>query len=219
VGLSRIALVTGLIIIIIFSGCIERRDHPIGIDYIRYFPLNEGNRYVYSGPLGTAEVTDEIGRLYTFTYYDTLGNITGWRDYSISLSRIYLQNIIPNDTLKKPVFFEPGIPFSPWINLIGDTLLYDGAEVRADSVNSHYRIRVEYEILDIEDIITPAGTFDDCIKVSMNYRTLGNGDQKYFDGETIWWYAADVGIVKYEGPEESGELLEARVDKTTYPKD
>ena len=69
----------------------------------------------------------------------------------------------------------------------------------------------------IDTILTPAGNFPDCIKIKMIYRLLDEAESSFIDGETMLWFARDIGIVKYESSLESGDLLQATVAGKTYP--
>lgn len=201
----------------ILSGCIKRVERRIRIDYSLYFPMEEGNTYRYDGILGRSEVTGSIGNLYTVTYFDSAGNILAWRDILKTGSSAALRSVVQNSGELPSVSFEPPLPASPWSNLAGDTLLYTGAEIRADSANTHLRIMVEFEIMATETIVTPAGEFKDCIKVEASYRTLDDAAPGIYDGKSMLWFAHGVGLVKYVSPRGSGELLEAVISGVNYP--
>ena len=201
----------------LISGCIERVERQTRIDYSQYLPLDEGNSCSYDGVLSRSEVTGNIGNLFTVTYFDSAGNILEWRDFLKTGSATTLRSIVRKPGALPSVSYEPPLPVSPWSNLIGDTLLYTGAEIRADSVNTHLRIMVEFEITAIETIVTPAGEFENCVKVETSYRTLDDSTPGIYDGKSTLWFAHGIGLVKYISPRGSGELLEAVISGINYP--
>jgi hypothetical protein len=140
-----------------------------------------------------------------------------WRDIIRTSDGIWLKSL--NIALPgiPEIHFEPPLPFAPWSNVVGDTLHHNSIEIRADSINSHLRILAEYEIMEIDSIMTPAGIFNDCIKVLLTYRTLDDTESKYLDGESIYWYARDIGIVRFQTPFDSGQLLQATIAGVVYP--
>nr|MBN2276527.1 hypothetical protein [candidate division Zixibacteria bacterium] len=204
-------------LILIIAGCIQKVERPAAIEPGRYFPLHVGDDYYYSGPVGHFAVVDAIGDLRTVAYFDSSGVITHREDYVKSDSRIGLKSMMYRVPGHAYIGFEPALPFVPWSNLIGDTLLFSSTEIRGDSNFTHLRIMVEYKITAIETLVTMAGTFEDCIKIGMTYRTLENGVGNKLDGQSTWWFTRDVGFVRYETPEGVGELLRADVDGRSYP--
>jgi hypothetical protein len=217
VNQAKTAVILIILPALILSGCIKRVERQAPIDRSSYLPLETGNSYLFSGILGRSEVTGNIGNLYTISHYDSTGRISAWRDVLRTGSGAALRSIVWNSEEPPSVGFEPPLPFSPWSNLVGDTLLYSGAEVRADSANTHLRIMVEFEIMAVETLVTPAGEFENCIKVETSYRTLENSASGRYDGRSALWFAKDVGLVKYVSPYGSGELLKAVVNGVNYP--
>lgn len=213
----RIALVFFTLGVIVSSGCIKRVERQTRLDSKRYFPLNKGDEYHYSGKIGQIAVTNVIGSLYTLTYYDSTGEISKWEDYLKDEAGVTLKNIVWNSSEIPSIHFEPALPFSPWSNVVGDTLLFSAVGIRGDSANTHLPILVQYEVVATETISTTAGNFTDCIKIRMFLSTLNSGAAGRLDGESFWWFANDVGLVKYQSPEGSGELRKARVGGQDYP--
>lgn len=216
--LRNIFFVLTISIVLMSIGCVKRVDRQGKSDYGRYFPLNSGDEYYFSNRAFKAEVTNSIGNLFTFTYYDSSGNILWWEDYLKVESGVKWNNIVFNIAEVPSITFEPPLPFSPWSDLIGDTLVFPAVEIRSDSVNSHFGVAVTYKVMDIEDITTPAGIFKRCIKIRRDYKTSDRANVKMLDGRSIWWFAKDVGCVKYEAAEVSFELVRATINKVNFPK-
>lgn len=210
------ALSLFLIAVMLF-GCIQRVEQKANIDFSLYFPLNNGNHFLYSGPLGRCEVSSSQNNLFTITYYDSSGNISRWQDFQLNHDTVLMNNIIDRSDSGFYVHFFPSLPFGPWSNLVGDTMLVEAVEIRNDSANSHIRIMVGYEILGIDSISTPAGKFDNCIEVGMTYSTSENPSTSFFQRTSVFWFARNVGLVKYETLNGSGMLLEALIDGIKFP--
>ncbi len=205
-----------LALVVLTGGCVERRERATKINPSEYFPLNEGDRYIYSGVAGEIKVTRQIDSLFTRTYYDSTGKVMTWEDFSRDEKGVYWNNMVLADK-KLQVNFFPRLVFAPWSNIVGDTLLIPAVEIRSDSVDSHFRIQLSYEIEGVEDITTPAGKFPNCIKMKITYTYLDEKVRRIFAPEITRWFARDVGIVRYKTALVSGDLLEATVGGVNYP--
>jgi hypothetical protein len=202
---------------IFFISCIQKVEHPARVDFSRYFPLVDGSVYQYSGPLGKAVVSGQINELFTFTYFDSTGKITGWNDFIRTDHSVGWKNIISRGGMVPALHFEPPLPFNPWSMTVGDTVLFSAAEIRGDSLNSHLRIQTELEVISIAPVTTPAGEFTDCIGIRMSFKALYSNHKKLLNGNFYWWFAREVGLVKYILPEGTGELLHARIGGRAVP--
>jgi len=210
--MKKIGILILISCIVLSCGCIQKVERPEFVDPGRYFPLHLGDEYYFSGPVGHFKVTGLLGNLRTLTYYDSAGAVTHWEDFIWKPDAVSLKNMqfkLPGHAY---IDYEPSLPFSPWSNLVGDTLLFQSTEIRSDSEFSHLPIMVGYEILAIESVATPAGIFEDCIKIQITYKTIDNSVDRMLDGRSIWWFAPDIGFVKYETPEGPGELIQATID-------
>ena len=216
-NLTRFRVAVPLILGLFFTSCVEKVEHPVRTDFSRYFPLVDGAVYQFSGPLGKAVVSGQINELYTFTYFDSIQNITGWNDFIKTDHSVGWKNIVSRGGKIPPLFFEPPLPFTPWSMTVGDTLLFSAAEIRGDSLNSHLRIQEELEIISTAPVTTPAGEFYDCIELRMTFKPLYNNNEPLLRGNYYWWFAKDIGMVKYILPEGAGELLSARIAGKSIP--
>jgi hypothetical protein len=213
----RLFILALSLIVILSSACIKRVERQAVVDFSCYFPLDENDQFIYDGAIGRGVVTSRNGSLYTVTFYDSSGLATGWADFVTTESGVDLKNLVPRSSIIPSVHFEPSLPFSPRSSLVGDTLLVAATEIRGDSANSHLRIMVSYEVMAVGTLSVPAGDFADCIEIRMLYNTLNGCPYKPFDGESHWWFAKDVGLVKYSLPADSGRLLESRRGKRIFP--
>ena len=214
---AGIAIIFLFIAAFVLSGCVKKVSRPGKTEFAQYFPLNDGDIRIYSGSLGKAVVKGRIGNLCTMTFYDTTGRINWWQDYLKSETGAQMKNVVFNSAGMPAAYFEPAIPFTPWSVTVGDTMLVTAAEIRGDSVNTHVRVMIQFQIMAIEPVTTPAGAFEDCIEMRMSYKTRDNSIPSIFDGDSFWWFARDIGLVKYESPGDRGELLKARINMVNYP--
>lgn len=204
------------VILLILSGCIKKVERQTEMNYGDFFPLNDGDRYFFTGHFKRVTVTSHENNLFTLTYFDTAGTIIKWQDFSRIGDIVYQKSAVANSGNIPARYFQPPLPFLPWSRIAGDTLLASAIEMRLDSVYSHRPIIVECEIMAVEDVETPAGVFADCIKIKRLYRTLINTASANFDQESYWWFAAHVGPVKYVLPNDSGALIRAVIDDVDY---
>jgi len=214
---NRTAVIILFLIAVILSGCIQKVEQKALIDFTTYFPLHGGDYYLYSGLMGRCEVSSDLENIYTFTSYDSAGNVIQWQDFLKYSGTVTLRNIINHSDSVYSVHFLPSLPFGPWSILVGDTSLVEVIEIRNDSANTHTRVMVGYEVLGHESVTTPAGTFADCIKIGMIYSSPEYASTMILTGESAWWFARNIGLVKYETAHGSGVLLEAGIEGINIP--
>jgi len=210
-------LVLLILPIILLGGCIKKIERPTRIDPSRYFPLNKGDEYLYSGPIRKVVTSNDIDLLFTRAFLDSTGNLVKREDVVIADDGVRLKSIFTLSDKIPTINFEPPLPYSPWTNLVGDTLLFNTVEIRSDSINSHLRVIVKFEVLSTDTLKMASGEFGNCIKLKMIYRTIDETESKFLDGVSYFWYVRDIGIVKYATPTISGELLQATVGGENYP--
>ena len=56
-----------------------------------------------------------------------------------------------------------------------------------------------YEVVAVEDVVTPAGTFENCLKIQLNSRTVSTSISR---STSYQWLAPNVGIVKVKTDQE-----------------
>ncbi|MCP4706884.1 MAG: hypothetical protein GY865_19975, partial [candidate division Zixibacteria bacterium] len=172
-----------ILALFLFVSCIQKIDRPSRIDASLYFPLNIGDEYIYSGDVRKVVTSNDIEHLFTKTYLDSTGNVIRREDFVRTDNSVMLKSRFSVSSSTPIINFDPPLPYSPWTNLIGDTLLVKIVEIRADSINSHLRAQVTYETMAIDTVWTPSGSFPDCIKIKMVYRLLDEAESSFIDGE------------------------------------
>jgi hypothetical protein len=215
---TRILLV-GLIVIlsVLTISCIKKIERSERIDYDRYLPLHDGDQFFFSGPAGRAAITGNINNLFTVSFFDSTDNVILWVDLKKEESGIGWKNIAYPNRTSPSICFEPPLPMVPWSHTVGDTLLFSSAAIYGDSLNTHERIQVQYEIVAEESVLTRAGAYPDCIQLRLSFVSLYGNGKKIISHDCYWWLARDVGIVKYIIPGGAGELVKARIDGKMRP--
>ena len=85
------------------------------------------------------------------------------------------------------IFFPPILQLGEMWETLGETDVQLVGNVKVSSVN---------EVVAVEDIVTPAGTFENCLKIKINTKTtaaLGASRSTSYQ-----WLAPDIGPVKFE---------------------
>jgi hypothetical protein len=206
-----------IILSVLPLSCIEKIDRQGKVDFARYLPLHDGDQYFYSGPAGKAVITGNINDLYTITFFDSTDNVILWADLKKTESGIGWKNIAYPNRIAPSISFEPPLPVIPWSNVVGDTLLFSSAAIYGDSLNTHERIQVQYEVVANGAVTTRLGSYADCIQLRLSFVSLYNDGKKVIKQDCYWWLAYDIGIVKYVIPGGAGELMKARIDGKILP--
>ena len=85
------------------------------------------------------------------------------------------------------VFFPPTLQVGEIWETLGETEVYLVGNVKVSSIN---------EVIAIEDVVTPAGTFENCLKIRILTKTTAAvGSSR---STSYQWLAPDLGPVKFE---------------------
>ena len=107
------------------------------------------------------------------------------------------------------VFFPPTLQVGEMWETLGETEVYLVGPVTVSSIN---------EVVAIENVVTPAGTFEDCLKIQIRTKTtaaLGSSRST-----TYQWLAPDLGPVKFETSQDIiFELVSFNLITTENPYD
>ena len=177
-----------------------------------YYPTDIGNMWVLESSDGEAQTTYSLegpeiidgqehvllkitteelatGESETDQYFLTVGS------EDIKLHRIILEDAIATLTAN----FPTPVTFFPLQLVLGDmwqiaadaeAKLIVGNPIAGQSVT-------DLEVIAIEDVVTPVGTFQNCAKVRLELE-LSAGGFLSLDSTTYQWFAPDVGPVQYE---------------------
>jgi len=201
-----------LLISVLLAGCSNGRNKH---NPITYFPVQPGNTWIFDGDIHKMEITaitaKEDNKLVTMSVYDSL-DVFLWKEKYIQIKdQLYLEAFEPGTFILPKVQFDPALPVAPFSAKPGHKIVLEGKETHIDSVKNEMQILVTFEIESIEDVIVPAGTFRNCIKMKINIEYTQFTLEPFFIGEQYWWFAPLVGPVKYDLPSAYGELAEVKL--------
>lgn len=181
---------------------------------LEYYPANVGNIWV----LETEDKTEQV----TYTIEATEERFNGRDTFVLkrtaetlgadeSTGEVYFVHLDPVGIKLHKIVAELGsvfgtatADFSPPVLFLPVSLeLGDSWEIALETeviLTGKVLVSYVYEVVVVEDVITPAGTFENCLKVQLETRTtsrLGVGRSTSYQ-----WLAPNVGIVKVETDQE-----------------
>ncbi len=178
-----------------------------------YYPSDIGNRWVLLSEDGAEqrtytveageETADGTPTLHLRIVTAALGTTTSTQNlYRLEVSEngLFLHHLSVDlgaafGTVATP--FSPPQVFFPLPLELGVT--WETAGEGEVQVVGAVRIETESEVVAIEDVETPLGTFEGCAKIALRARTItALGIQR---GVSYQWLAPDIGPVKYEDPQ------------------
>ena len=206
-----------MFLLITILGLLDCTNRNNRFNPISYFPVQQGNTWLFNGgihKMHISEIVKDQGEQHvTFTYSDT-SDVVLWKEtYRLRKNQLYWQSFTPNTPVLPQVSFDPPLPFAPVATKEGHTLVLESIETQSDTVKRMTKITVEYEILSVEDVKVPAGTFLNCIKMKINVQYPQSVRRPFFIGEQYWWFAPMMGPIKYDLPSAVGELVKADFDR------
>ena len=203
----RTLLFTGLII----AASATCSKKPEAFRPLNYFPLEMKNTWHFSGGIQTMQVTEVIKsgheRRITLTFFDSLDAPLWSETYRTAKDQLRWLAFEPATALLPRVGFNPPLYGAPFSNEVGDMTTINTIETQFDSVETTTAITVDYQIAAIEDVVTPAGVFAGCLKVKIDFIYPPVAVRPLFIGDHYWWYAPNVGPIKYDLPTTHGDLL------------
>ena len=107
------------------------------------------------------------------------------------------------------VFFPPTLQVGEVWETLGETEVYLVGPVTVSSIN---------KVIAIEDVVTPAGTFENCLKIRIDTKyTTASGASR---STSYQWLAPDIGPVKFETSQDIiFELISFNLITTANPYD
>jgi hypothetical protein len=209
---------SGVLVFLMLTGCGQQKFNPG--DYLSY---QIGNNYTYTGPMtvsvDTAIATSE-GVEYVMFDFDQDGKPLSKEVYLKKEGKAFWKGF-DGGGMNIPIFkFEPPILASPFSNKVGEKYSAEGTEIRQDG--SRLRFQLNAEVMAVEEVKVPAGTFKDCLKIKSAYQYLDTTSSPLISGEASRWYAKGVGIVKIQMTNSANqvnvsELLAAKVGDKVFP--
>ena len=186
-----------------------------------YFPLDEEYMWTFSGPLREIKVEHKeivaSGENYTIVYSDTLGAKT-WEEVLVNRdNRIYLKSYKSFSGFLPTVTFEPVIPITPISENRSEIEVFESTVTHYDTTVTSYKIRVENIIEEIETVESPAGQFTQCIRLRVSVTYEEPPTVPVFEETTYWWFAKNIGPVKYSTATDEGVIQNASLGPRKYP--
>ena len=137
--------------------------------------------------------TEELstGEVDTDTYFLTVGN------EAIELHRTVLELVEPPAMVTAD--FPTPVTFFPLQLEMGDKWqIAQDADVELEiGLALSGKSVTDFEVVGFEDVVTPAGTFQNCAKVQLDLLFTAGGFLK-IDSNTHQWFAPDIGPVQFE---------------------
>lgn len=107
------------------------------------------------------------------------------------------------------IFFPPTLQVGEVWETLGETEVYLVGPVTVSSIN---------KVIAIEDVVTPAGTFEDCLKIRIDTKTTAASGASR--STSYQWLAPDLGPVKFETSQDIiFELVSFNLITTENPYD
>lgn len=103
--------------------------------------------------------------------------------------------------------FDPPLPLGPFSATIGEQTCLESTETRLDSSKSTHRIKVCYYIESIDLVDVPAGEFQNCIRMRVDYMYIDHPERPFLEGQYLFWFARGTGLVRTRFNGQNGELL------------
>ena len=177
-----------------------------------YYPADIGNMWVLESSDGIEQTTYSLegpeiinGEEYILLKISTREISTGETETdqyyltvdsdAIKLHRIVLEDAIAVLTAD----FPTPVTFFPLQLVMGDKWQIEAdAEAKLEiGLTLAGKSITHFEVVGIEDIVTPFGTFQNCAKVRLDLELTAGGFLS-LDSTTYQWFAPDVGPVQYE---------------------
>ncbi len=172
-----------------------------------YWPVESGAYWEYDSPIKRIEVSDASGspgeRVMTLSYMDSSGMIL-WRESIVTKQQgLFWQTMTTPTGTWPEIQFNPPLPITPQSDQPEALYTVYGHEKRGqDSLLIH----VTFQIDGFETVETPAGSFTDCLKMSMNYNYNSTSMPPLLAGRSVFWFARGIGLVRFQLPSGQGSL-------------
>ncbi len=189
-----------------------------------YYPANVGNEWVLERTDGNQHLTYsleepedpadkdlvllkiETKNSNTNKVVDTDRYFLTTDEEGIKLHKTILQQPLGVTVIDAAADFPTPVIFFPKILTLGDkwgvvaetTIDFLGTDISVSSTT-------DFEIVDFEDVVTPAGTFQNCAKIELKF-TITSELLNVAPTISYQWLAPDVGPIKYENTE--GQVYE-----------
>lgn len=190
-----------------------------------YYPANIGNEWVLARTDGVQHITysleepeDVADKELTLlkietknpnrnTIIDTDKYFLSTDEEGIKLHKTILQQQFLNAVGTATAVLPTPVIFFPKVLGLGDKwdLVADGM-LQIPGSEFDLKSTTNFEVVGFEDVVTPAGTFQDCAKIKLLLTADLLGGTISLDSTSYQWLAPNVGPIKYENTE--GQVYE-----------
>ena len=170
-----------------------------------YFPMQHGDSKSYTSNFGSS--------VYQYTQTSRNGQ-TAWRETdSLDGSQAYYgysgSSLVMYGADASGLDFDFNTP----LTILEENQLTNGGTLQSQTTLYYegYFVQVRYTgtARQVGSVTVPAGTFDDCIELSMNFSYTAEGESESLELGDVWVLAPDVGKLKPAEPSKQPTLLRA----------
>ncbi len=176
---------------------------------VHYLSLENEVTKHFSGILGYTSINKIEGKnAFRMEMSDSSDQYRGYAHLVRDDDQVFMHLFDPQIPSIPAFRFDPPLPVGPFSDSIGEQNCIKSVETRLDSTQSAHRIQLCYYIESIDRIKIPAGEFQDCIRMRVDYVYLDHPKRPYLEGQYVQCFARNVGLVRYSFNGQNGELLE-----------
>jgi len=165
-----------------------------------YVAFRLHSRWEFAGEIRSIEVieessnedTDYVVQVATRSQRTLLANVSDIQ------GRLRLAGLDASSLGHVRIRFDPPIPILPQKLQVGDTEQWEAVEVREGDASWHCRVRLQTTILKPLPVAAYNSTFEDIIRVRVDYAYEEPSITPFLASESEWWFARGVGIVRYQ---------------------
>ncbi len=175
----------------------------------QYLSLYNKTTKHFSGVLGYTSINEwDEKDGFCMVLSDSSSQYDGYAQFSRDDDQVFLHSFDPRIPSVPSFQFDPPLPVGPFSGTVGDQTCLESIETRVDSTKRTHRIKVCYTIESNDRVDVPAGEFQSCIRMRMDYVYIDHPDRPFLEGQYLYWFAKGVGLVRYSLNGQIGELLE-----------
>jgi len=165
-----------------------------------YVALRLHSKWEFNGDIRSIEVVDETSDHDTEYTVEitTRNNRTVLTRFKYSGGRLYVVGLDASLMGYSEIRFDPPIPLLPSTSKIGEMERWDAEEIREGNPSRSFRIRVQTTVLKPFPVVCAGDTLNDIFRIRVDYAYQEPSVSPFLAGESEWWFAREVGIVRYQ---------------------
>ena len=222
---KRCSLVLSLVLLLCYASTV------LTADALKYYPTDVGNVWVLESEDGaerityTIEATEERMNGKEIALFKRTAETVGTDD---TTGEVYFVHFDDDGVILHKVVAELGSVFGTATAILSPPVVFVPASMELEDsweftleseviLTGPVSLTNVYEVVAVEDVVTPAGTFENCLKIRLDSRTVSTLSASR--STSYQWLAPNLGIVRVETTQEivfnliSSNLL---TDTSTY---